>query len=159
MLLSTMLIGTVSTVSAAGSKTVYLLDKASWGAGYAYCWSDSVENSGWPGVKMDVVGKQDGHTIYSYTPTKSYANVIFNNNNKEKQTTELTYPADSSNDRMYDNQSNKWVTYSTTKTLTTPVISWANGDDGYIPPKGKQTLSVTNTSAYESISGVTYELY
>lgn len=63
MLLSTMLIGTVSTVSAAGSKTVYLLDKASWGAGYAYCWSDSVENSGWPGVKMDVVGKQDGHTI------------------------------------------------------------------------------------------------
>lgn len=28
-----------------------------------------------------------------------------------------------------------WTTYSTTKTLTTPVIAWANGDDGYIPPK------------------------
>lgn len=160
MLLSTMLIGTVSTVNAAGSKTVYLLDKTNWGTGYAYCWNgDSDSNYAWPGVKMDVVGKQDGYTIYSYTPTKSYANVIFNNNDKGKQTTELTYPADSSNDRMYDNQSNKWVTYSTTKTLTTPVISWANGDDGYIPPKGKQTLSVTNTSAYESISGVTYELY
>ncbi|HJI61198.1 MAG TPA: starch-binding protein [Ruminococcus bromii] len=160
MLLSTMLVGTVSTANAAGSKTVFLLDKASWGTEYAYCWNgNSDRNHDWPGVEMDVVGKQDGYTIYSYTPTKSYANVIFNNDTGGKQTTDLTYPDDSSDDRMYDNQSGKWVTYSTTKTLTTPVIEWANGDDGYIPPKGKQTLSVTNTSAYESISGVTYELY
>ena len=127
MLLSTMLVGTVSTVNAAGSKTVYLLDKASWGTEYAYCWNDnSGSNHDWPGDKMDVVGKQDGYTIYSYTPTKSYANVIFNNN-KGQQTTNLTYPDDSSNDRMYDNNSGQWTTYSGVSTTSTYYVAGESG--------------------------------
>lgn len=156
MLLSTMLVGTVTTVNAASDKTVYLLNTAKWSNPTAYCWNDSGNNKSWPGEPMTKVGTQDGSDVYSYTPKAAYNNIIFSNNGSS-QTTDLTYPT--ADNQMYNNSTKGWSTYSTTKTLTTPVIAWANGDDGYIPPKGKQSLSVTNTSAYESISGVTYELY
>ena len=183
MLLSTMLVGTVSTANAAdlSNATKVYLDSTlatlnneglnTWGSIYAYAFNDNGVNtytdkntdgkSKWPGSVM----YDEGNGIYSIYVDNSATKIIFNNNDS-KQTGNLTLPPNWKTTAMiYRGDGTEaqgsagWTTYSTTKTLTTPVIAWANGDDGYIPPKGKQTLSVTNTSAYESISGVTYELY
>lgn len=185
MLLSTMLIGTVSTVNAAdlpNATKVYLASALAtvdnkklntWGSICAYAYNtkgvytytdkNTDGKSDWPGSVMN----NEGNGIYSIYVDNSATNIIFNNkNNNKEKTGDLTLPPNWKTTPMIycgdgtaTQGSKGWTTYSTTKTLTTPVIAWANGDDGYIPPKGKQTLSVTNTSAYESISGVTYELY
>ena len=72
-----LLVGTVATltVSAAGD-TVYVRVPSGYGTPYCYTWnSDSDKDAPWPGTQMTAVG--DG--VYSYTPSKTFANVIFNN--------------------------------------------------------------------------------
>lgn len=185
MLLSTMLIGTITTANAVDLtkfSKVYLDAKvakyndstamSSKTPKNAYAFNgngsqDTYTNETSPMAGKDWPGgllKSEGNNIYSILVSNDATNIIFNSGDKGKQTGDLQLPSNWKTTPMIyygdgSTGSNGWTTYSTTKTLTTPVIEWANGDDGYIPPKGKQTLSVTNTSAYESISGVTYELY
>ena len=110
MLLSTMLIGTVSTVNAATStKKVFLLNAAEWKTPYAYCWNGSNENGKWPGMAMTKEGTQGGFDVYSYTPSAGYSKIIFSNNGGT-QSNEFDYPT--TDNQMYNNQTKNWSTYS-----------------------------------------------
>lgn len=111
MLLSTMLIGTVSTVNAATStKKVFLLNAANWKTPCAYCWNDKNNNT-WPGTKMTKEGTQDGFDVYSFTPSTGYSKIIFNDNgNSSTQTVEFDYPT--TDNQMYNNKTKEWTTYS-----------------------------------------------
>lgn len=111
MLLSTMLIGTVSTVNAATStKKVFLLNAANWTTPYAYCW-DGGNNNNWPGTKMTKEGTQDGFDVYSFTPLTGYSHIIFNNNgDSSTQSAGFDYPT--TDNQMYNNYTNEWTTYS-----------------------------------------------
>lgn len=111
MLLSTMLIGTVSTVNAAttSTKKVFLLNEAGWTAPNAYCWDGSNKNRDWPGIPMTKEGTQGGFDVYSYTPTTGYSKIIFNNNGGT-QSKDFDYPT--TDNQMYNNKTNKWTTYS-----------------------------------------------
>ena len=112
MLLSTMLIGTVSTVNAATStKKVFLLNAAGWTTPNAYCWNGSNENKKWPGIAMTKEGTQGGFDVYSYTPTTGYSKIIFNDSgNSSTQTVAFDYPI--TDNQMYNNQTKEWSTYS-----------------------------------------------
>lgn len=112
MLLSTMLIGTVSTVNAATStKKVFLLNAAGWTTPYAYCWDGNNKNGKWPGIAMTKEGTQDGFDVYSYTPPTGYSNIIFNDSgNSATQTVAFDYPI--TDNQMYNNQTKEWSTYS-----------------------------------------------
>lgn len=112
MLLSTMLIGTVSTVNAATStKKVFLLNAANWKTPYAYCWDGSNENRKWPGIAMTKEGTKDGFDVYSYTPSAGYSKIIFNDSgNNATQTVAFDYPI--TDNQMYNNQTKEWSTYS-----------------------------------------------
>lgn len=118
MLLSTMLIGTVSTVNAASNKTVYLLNTAKWSNPTAYCWNTSGggENKSWPGVPMTKVGTQGGSDVYSYEPTTAYDSIIFSNNGSSK-TKDLGYPT--ADNQIYNNSTKSWSTYSGGSASTT----------------------------------------
>lgn len=63
---------------------VYFKNKEGWEKVKVYCFNDSGEKSKWPGESM--VDEGDG--LYSYTLPEGFetTNVIFNNNNKGKQT-------------------------------------------------------------------------
>lgn len=112
MLLSTMLIGTVSTVNAATStKKVFLLNAANWETPCAYCWDGSNENGKWPGTAMTKEGTKDGFDVYSFTPSTGYSNIIFNDNgNGSTQSAKFDYPI--TDNQMYNNYTNAWSTYS-----------------------------------------------
>ena len=118
MLLSTMLIGTVSTVNAASNKKVYLLNTAKWSNPTAYCWNTSGggENKSWPGVPMTKVGTQGGSDVYSYEPTTAYDSIIFSNNGSSK-TEDLGYPT--ADNQIYNNSTKSWSTYSGGSASTT----------------------------------------
>lgn len=110
MLLSTMLIGTVSTVNAATStKKVFLLNAENWTTPHAYCWDGGNKNRDWPGIPMTKEGTQGGFDVYSYTPTTGYSKIIFNNNGGT-QSKDFDYPT--TDNQMYNNQTKKWSTYS-----------------------------------------------
>ena len=110
MLLSTMLIGTVSTVNAATStKKVFLLNAANWKTPKAYCWDGGNKNRDWPGIPMTKEGTQGGFDVYSYTPTTGYSKIIFNNNGGT-QSKDFDYPT--TDNQMYNNQTKEWSTYS-----------------------------------------------
>lgn len=111
MLLSTMLIGTVSTVNAATStKKVFLLNAANWKTPKAYCW-DGGNNNTWPGKDMTKEGTLEGSDVYSFTPTTGYSKIIFNDSgDSTTQTATLDYPT--TDNQMYNNQTKKWSTYS-----------------------------------------------
>lgn len=111
MLLSTMLVGTVSTVNAATStKKVFLLNAANWKTPCAYCWNDKNNNT-WPGTKMTKEGTQDGFDVYSFTPSTGYSKIIFNDNgNSSTQTVQFDYPT--TDNQMYNNKTKEWTTYS-----------------------------------------------
>ena len=111
MLLSTMLIGTVSTVNAATStKKVFLLNAANWKTPKAYCW-DGGNNNTWPGKDMTKEGTLEGSDVYSFTPTTGYSKIIFNDSgDSTTQTATLDYPT--TDNQMYNNYTKQWTTYS-----------------------------------------------
>lgn len=110
MLLSTMLIGTMSTVNAATStKKVFLLNEAGWTKPHAYCWNGGNKNRDWPGIPMTKEGTQGGFDVYSYTPTTGYSKIIFNNN-EGTQSKDFDYPT--TDNQMYNNHTEEWSTYS-----------------------------------------------
>lgn len=110
MILSTMLIGTMSTVNAATStKKVFLLNEAGWTKPHAYCWNGGNKNRDWPGIPMTKEGTQGGFDVYSYTPTTGYSKIIFNNN-EGTQSKDFDYPT--TDNQMYNNHTEEWSTYS-----------------------------------------------
>lgn len=113
MLLSTMLIGTVSTVSAVSVKTIYYVNtNNNWNEPYAHTWSDTGSTSAWPGDPMTKTNfTYKNCAIYSFdVPDTSRTNIIFSNKGSD-QTGELTLPDSGSDKIMYYNGG--WVSYET----------------------------------------------
>lgn len=112
MLLSTMLIGTVSTVSAVSVKTIYYVNTNKWSEPYAHTWSDSGSTSDWPGGSMTKTNfTYKGDAIYSFdVPDTSRTNIIFSNNGKN-ETGKSTLPDSGSDKIMY--YKGEWVSYET----------------------------------------------
>lgn len=112
MLLSTMLIGTVSTVSAVSVKTIYYVNTNKWDPPYAHTWSDSGSTSDWPGGSMTKTNfTYKGDAIYSFdVPDTSRTNIIFSNNGKN-ETGKSTLPDSGSDKIMY--YKGEWVSYET----------------------------------------------
>lgn len=112
MLLSTMLIGTVSTVSAVSVKTIYYVNTNKWSEPYAHTWSDYGSTSDWPGGSMTKTNfTYKGDAIYSFdVPDTSRTNIIFSNNGKN-ETGKSTLPDSGSDKIMY--YKGEWVSYET----------------------------------------------
>lgn len=112
MLLSTMLIGTVSTVSAVSVTTIYYVNTNNWNAPYAHTWSDSGSHSDWPGGSMTKTNfTYKNCAIYSFdVPDTSRTHIIFSNNGAS-QTGNLDLPNSGSDKIMYYNGG--WVSYET----------------------------------------------
>ncbi len=148
--------GTIATitVSAAGD-TVYVKVPSTYGVPNCYMWnSASDQDVAWPGTKMTFV--EDG--IYSYTPSKSFANVIFNNGSS--QTADLVYPGAG---MLYDLSMGTWSEYSvgpkapmvtisvkdgaSFKTETLSVhITVSDADSAYYTVDGGSKVSFTNSA-------------
>lgn len=149
LLLALMLIiGCVVTASVsvyAAGDTVYVKVSSNYGTPNCYMWnSSSDQNSGWPGVQMTAEG--DG--VYSYTPDKAFANVIFNNGSS--QTADLVYPGANN---IYIMDSGKWETYDISSAEPTISISKKDGSSFKT-----ETVSVNVTvknadSAYYTVDG------
>lgn len=111
MLLSTMLIGTVSTVSAVSVTTIYYVNTNNWNAPYAHTWSKSGSTSDWPGGPMTKTNfTYKNCAIYSFdVPDTSRTNIIFSNNGSAQ--VESTLPDSGSDKIMY--YKGEWVSYET----------------------------------------------
>lgn len=133
------------TVSATGD-TVYVKVTANYGTPYCYMWnSSSDQDVSWPGTQMTLVGDD----IYSYTPSKSFANVIFNNGGSV-QTADLTYPGANS---IYDMATGTWGTYDIDKAEPTITISKKDGSS-FKTESLTVTVTVNNAdSAYYTVDG------
>lgn len=144
LLITTCTVASVVSVSAAGD-TVYVKVPSNYGTPNCYMWnSSSDQNAGWPGVQM----KSEGDGVYSYTPDKSFANVIFNNGSS--QTADLVYPGAN---HIYDLSANKWEVYD--PSAAEPAITLSKKDGSSFKT---ETVTVTITasnadSAYYTVDG------
>ena len=142
-----LLVGSVATlsVSAAGD-TVYVKVPSNYGTPYCYMWnSASDQDAGWPGTQMTAEG--DG--VYSYTPSKSFANVIFNNGSGT-QTDDLVYPGAN---QIYDLSANTWSVYDPSSAEPTITISKKDGSS-FKTESVTVTVTVKNAdSAYYTVDG------
>lgn len=88
-----------------GTTTVYLENEAGWSTPYCYMWNSSTDsNKSWPGVAMTNMGGN----VWSYTPSKEYANCIFSNSGSN-QTSDLT----AKYGYIYNNSTSQWSVYDT----------------------------------------------
>ncbi len=98
---------TTPTPTPSGKNAVYCKNTAGWTTVNVYMWSDGIgENAAWPGVAATNIG--DG--VWMYEASKNYANVIFNNGSTK--TGDLEFMG---SDYIYDNSTNKWELYDTSK--------------------------------------------
>ena len=99
-----------------GVLCVYLLNRAGWSQVSVYYWSmDSLtDNGGWPGERIYL----DDDGLYKAETTFVYTHLIFNNNNKGSQTSDLLCPTDTR--VVYDNLDNIWITYSQAMEILNP---------------------------------------
>lgn len=134
----------VFSASAAGD-TVYVKVSSEYGVPNCYMWnSSSDQNAGWPGVKMT----DEGDGVYSYTPDKSYSNVIFNNGSS--QTTDLTYPG---GNKIYDMKAAKWEVYDPSAAEPSVTISKKDGSS-FKAESVTVTVTAKNAdSAYYTVDG------
>lgn len=165
MLLSTLLVGTVSTVNAAdlSNATKVYLDStvatvnntklSTWDSICAYAFNTSGVNTytdqntdgknSWPGSVM----YNEGNGIYSIYVDNSATYIIFNNN-KGTQTGNLTLPDDWKTTPMIycgdgSKGSNGWKTYSASTTYT--VNYGVNGGNGTLTSNGVSSGSSVNS--------------
>lgn len=83
-------------------KPIYCQDDAGWSNLYCYMWNSSTDsNAAWPGKPMTKVDDN----VWSYTPDKTYKNVIFNSGSN--QTGDLVVGSED----LYNNKSNTWSVY------------------------------------------------
>lgn len=147
LLVLALIIGTVATlsVSAAGD-TIYVRVPSTYGTPYCYTWnSDSDKDAVWPGTQMT----SEGDGVYSYTPSKTFANVIFNNGSGT-QTADLVYPGANN---IYDLSTGIWEIYN--PAAAEPSISISKKDGSSFKT---ETVTVTVTvknadSAYYTVDG------
>lgn len=147
LLVLALIIGTVATltVSAAGD-TIYVRVPSTYGTPYCYTWnSDSDKDAAWPGTQMT----SEGDGVYSYTPSKTFANVIFNNGSGT-QTADLVYPGANN---IYDLSTGTWEIYN--PAAAEPSISISKKDGSSFKT---ETVTVTVTvknadSAYYTVDG------
>ncbi len=148
LLVLALIVGTVATltVSAAGD-TVYVRVPASYGTPYCYMWNSSNDQSaGWPGTQMT----SEGDGVYSYTPSKSFSNVIFNAGSDANKTADLVYPGAN---HIYDLASGKWEVYDLSS--AEPSITLSKKDGASFKTESLTvTVTVKNAdSAYYTIDG------
>ncbi len=131
-------------VSAAGD-TVYVKVSSTYGTPNCYMWNDSSDqNAAWPGIAMT----SEGDGVYSYTPDKAFANVIFNNGSA--QTTDLTYPGANN---IFIMDSGKWETYDPSAAEPSVTISKKDGSS-FKTETVTVTLTAKNAdSAYYMVDG------
>lgn len=155
MLLSTMLIGTVSTVNAATStKKVFLLNAANWKTPKAYCW-DGGNNNTWPGTDMTKEGTLEGSDVYSFTPKTGYSKIIFNDSgDSTTQTATLDYPT--TDNQMYNNKTKKWTTYSDSNSVAQSVSLTASANPVQVGTEVTLTASLNNIATGLNDTDVTY---
>ncbi len=141
-----LLVGTVATlsVSAAGD-TVYVRVPSSYGTPNCYMWnSSSDQDVAWPGTQMT----SEGDGVYSYTPSKSFANVIFNNGGS--QTADLVYPGAN---KIYDLSTGIWEDYNPGSATPSITISKKDGSS-FKTETVTVTVTVKNAdSAYYTVDG------
>lgn len=142
-----MLTAVMSLISVnAATDKVYIKVSSTYGTPYCYMWnSDSDNNQKWPGVKMD----SEGDGVFSYTPSKSFAHVIFNNGSGV-QTNDLDYPGVNS---IYILDSGKWETYD--PSVAEPSISLSKKDGASFKSDSLTVeITVNNAdSAYYTVDG------
>lgn len=115
--LSALVVGT-SAASAAAGDTIYVRLNNGWSQVYVYSWSDNAgNNAAWPGEKMTKVADD----VYSYTYTKDFDKVIFNNGSggNGNQTADLTYSGNGGNGKIYDLSKGTWSVYEDAPTNPT----------------------------------------
>ena len=75
---------------------IYFTNNQNWASVYAYAWTGdgegAVKNAPWPGEACTYVATNEyGQAVYAYDLTgKSFAKIIFNNNNQGEQTVDIT---------------------------------------------------------------------
>lgn len=178
MLLSTMLVGTVSTVNAAdlSNATKVYLDStvatvnseklSTWSSIYAYAYDTSGVNTytdqsadavnSWPGSVM----YNEGNGIYSIYVDNSAANIIFNNNGGTQtgnlrlpdnwKTTPMIYRGDGTGG------SDGWAEYSTSVDVADSVSLNASASSVKVGTEVTLTASLNNKASGLNDSDVTY---
>ena len=85
--------------------TVYAINSASWEVVYCHNWKEGGSGTNWPGTAMDKTGeKVNGFDVYTISFSINHDKCIFNNNDKGKQTGDLTVQ----DGKYYDIKTNKW---------------------------------------------------
>lgn len=137
MIISTMLVGTITTVSAATTTKIYVDVGSYWTNANIWAWNDSENFSGgkWPGASMTQVGSS---SVYYYELDNEATKVIFNNGDG-KQTADL--------DLANDTNSKDWATTEKIYVLSNATAgSWQNYNN-------KVTYGVgTGMSSYGSVT-------
>lgn len=179
MLLSTMLVGTVTTANAAVDPTkvskVYVdasvakynsstsMSSTKPANAYAYksdgvnTYTDENSNgiSSWPGAKL----KDEGNNIYSILVSNDATKIIFNSGNGGKQTGNLTLPDNWKTTPMIykgdgSEGSEGWSTYSTTKPVSDSVSLTASPVS--VKEGESSTLTAELTNKNSALGDVTY---
>jgi hypothetical protein len=115
--LSAICAGTIAASAAAGD-TVYVRLNNGWSQVYIYMWNSSSDTgTQWPGEKM----QKSADGIYSYTYSKNFDYVIFNNGSggNGNQTADLSYKNNGGDGKIYDLASGTWSTYTQATTKAT----------------------------------------
>lgn len=142
---------TVAEVGAGNTDSVYCKNSAGWSNVYVYMWNSTSDTlSAWPGVPMT----NEGNGVWSYTPSKKYANVIFSNSGSP-QTADITAQYGS----IFDNVTSTWTKYasddttSSTVTSSTPSSKPSSSSTPSSTPTGNDnTIYYKNNSGWSSVT-------
>ena len=86
-------------------KTAYCINSAAWEKVSAYAWIEGGDALTWPGVLMNKTeDKVNGFDVYEITFNVDYTNIIFNNSDNGKQTSDLTFE----DGKYFDLKSGEW---------------------------------------------------
>ncbi|WP_405353132.1 starch-binding protein [Ruminococcus sp.] len=128
-----------TTAPSGDVKPIYCQNDAGWSNVYCYMWNGSSDsNAAWPGKPMTEIGDN----VWSYTPDKTYKNVIFNSGSN--QTADLTVGSDD----LYNNKTNTWSVYDTSDIQITsykadPVSSIYTGTAVTLSTTAKSLVNAT----------------
>lgn len=142
-------------------KDVYCINSANWAEVYVHAWPTGSTGTTWPGYPMTKTGETvNGFDVYKATIESAYDGVIFNNNDKGSQTSDLTAQAN----QYYDIKSGEWYeslddvpaldSLSTDRYLVGSFNSWSTVSDEFkLKAEGDDTAYCTVNLA----ANTTYE--
>lgn len=118
---------------------VYFKNTEGWTSVKIHYWQDGGSSTTWPGESM----VNEGDNLYSYTMPEGYenANLIFNNNNKGKQTNDLK--AEDEKTLIYID--GEWREFTEDDVPKGDTEEPTNPDDTEQPTEVSKTPTVTNT--------------